>query len=86
MQNSFRLLKSGKSPGPDAITAEMFKAGGQKKLLLLLKLVNLIVETRDVPEQMEINEIVTLFKKVDRLDCANYRPSSLFSHAYKLVM
>lgn len=86
LTRAIRLLKSGKAPGPDAITAEMFKAGGQKLLLLLLKLVNRIVETRDVPEQMEINEIVTLYKKGDRLDCANYRPISLLSHAYKLVM
>ena len=79
-------LKNGKAPGPDAITSEMFKAGGKKLLMLLLKLVNLIIETRDIPEQMTISEIITLFKKGDRLNCANYRPISLLSHAYKLVM
>ena len=86
LYSAIHKLKSGKAPGPDAITSEMFKAGGQKLSLLLLKLVNLIIETRDIPEQLTISEIITLFKKGDRLNCANYRPISLLSHAYKLVM
>jgi len=46
---AIRMLKSGKAPGPDAMSSEMFKTGGQKLLMLLLKLVNLIIETRDIP-------------------------------------
>ena len=51
-----------------------------------MQLVNLIVETHEVPEEMNILEIITLFKKGDRLSCGNYRPISLLSHIYKLIM
>lgn len=79
-------LKSGKAPGPDALTAEMFKACGPKLLAALLKLINLIISTRNIPEQLIISEIITLFKKGSRLDCTNYRPITLLSHVYKLLM
>ena len=86
LKYNINLLKSGKAPGPDVITAEMFKAGGDELQKKILELVNLIVTSRDVPEQLNIIEIITLFKKGDRLNCGNYRPISLLSHIYKLVM
>ena len=80
------LLKSNKAPGPDGITSEMLSAGGEQLRVWLKDLINVIIETRDIPHQLVISEIITLFKKGDLLECGNYRPISLLCHIYKLLM
>ena len=85
-EHCLKLLKSEKAPGPDGITSEMMCAGGtvlQKQLCIL---VNSIIITRTIPDQLKISETITFFKKGDLLECGNYRPISLLSHLYKLVM
>ena len=80
-------LKSGKAPGPDAITSKMLKSGGKKLRSSLLMLANLIIVRHEkAPDQMNISEIIVLFKKGDLLNCSNYRPICLLSHVYKLLM
>ena len=39
-----------------------------------------------MPDELNVSEIVTLFKKADPLDCGNYRPITLLSQVYKLLM
>ena len=79
-------MKLGKAPGPDGIAAEMLKAGGPVLQKALLKLMNSILETEQLPDGLEVSEIITLYKKGDRADCSNYRPINLLSHVYKLLM
>ena len=86
LQHAIKLLKPNKAPGPDSIVAEMFKHGGNSLHKYLLELINTMLSTRATPTQMQLTEIITLFKKGDRLSCNNYRPISLLSHLYKLVM
>ena len=86
LKHALNKLKKGKAPGPDSITSEMLEAGGDLLHKQLMKLIDLIIKTRIVPEQLNISEIITLFKKGDRLECSNYRPISLLSHVYKLTM
>ena len=45
-----------------------------------------IFTNRVIPHELNVSEMVTLFKKADPLDCGNYRPISLLSHVYKLLM
>ena len=45
-----------------------------------------IFKNKVIPDELNVSEIATLFKKVDPLDCENYRPISLLSHVYKLLM
>ena len=86
LKHALNKLKKGKAPGPDSITSEMLEAGGDHLHKHLMKLIDLIIKTRIVPDQLNISEIITLFKKGDRLECSNYRPISLLSHVYKLAM
>ena len=86
LTHALKILKTGKAPGPDGITVEMLRAGGQHLHEQLLKLLNIIIETRQVPSQLLISEIVLLFKKGDLLECSNYRPISLLCHVYKLLL
>lgn len=79
--------KSKKAPGPDGITSEMLKCGGENLHNILLMLANLIIVRQEKsPNQMNLSEIIVLFKKGDMLNCTNYRPICLLSHVYKLVM
>ena len=85
LQHTIKQLKSNKAPGPDSITAEMFKHGGYALHQKLLHLINDIISQRTTPSQLKLSEIITLFKKGDRQECKNFRPISLLSHLYKLI-
>ena len=84
--HALKVLSSDKAPGPDGITVEMLRAGGHYLHNQLLILLNTIIETRQIPSQLLLSEIVLLFKKGDLLDCGNYRPISLLCHVYKLLL
>ena len=87
LDNALHKLKDMKAPGPDAITAKMLKSGGEKLHKTLLKLADLIIARHaKSPTQLDLSEIIVLFKKGDLLDCSNYRPICLLSHVYKLIM
>ena len=86
LQHAIKSLKPNKAPGPDAIVAEMFKHGGNILHNYILELINKMLSSRKTPTQMQLSEIITLFKKGDHLSCNNFRPISLLSHLYKLVM
>ena len=87
LEYAIKKLKNNKAPGPDNITAEMLKAGGEFLTNNLLKVANLlIVDHQPTPEQLTIVDIIVIFKKGDLLDCCNYRPICLLSVVYKLIM
>ena len=79
-------LNKGKSPGPDNITSERLFAGRPVLQTWLKFLIGNIFKNRVIPDELTISEIVTLFKNTDPLDCGNYRPISLQSYVYKLLM
>ena len=81
-----KKLNKGKSPGPDNITSELLIADGPVLQSWLKFLIDNIFKNRGIPNELNVPEIVTLFKKGDPLDCRNYRPKSLLSHVYKLLM
>jgi hypothetical protein len=86
VNHGLSLLKCNKAPGPDGLSTEMLRAGGEPLKKWLQKLINAIITTRQIPKQLIISEIITLFKKGDLLECGNYRPISLLCHTYKLLM
>ena len=79
-------LNANKAQGPDGISCEMFKHGGDSLHKVLLKLMNEIVRGDILPDAFNQSEIILIHKKGSRLDCGNYRPISLLSHGYKLLM
>ena len=86
MENALKKHNKGRSLGPDNITSELLIAGGPALQTWLKFLINNILQNRVIPNELNVSEIVTLFKKGDPLDCGNYRPISLLSHVYKLLM
>ena len=86
IENGLKKLNKGKSPGPDNITSELLIAGGPVLQTWLMFLIDNNLQNRVIPDELNVSETVTLFKKGDPLDCGNYRPISLLSHVYKLLM
>ena len=63
----------------------MIKAGGAMNVIK--RLFNAILTTTPTtPEQFKKVEIIVIYKKQDRQKFGNYKPISLLSHLYKLLM
>jgi len=77
VQIALNNLKPKKATGPDNLSSDMLKESGTKLHLWLTFLVNTIFQSRIIPTQLETSEIITLYKKSNPMDCANYRPISL---------
>ena len=85
-ESALKKLKNNKVPGPDGMTAEMLKHGGKKLQTVLHKISDMIITHHaKLPTQLDLSEIIVLFKKGDLLDCNNNRPIFLLCHVYKLV-
>ena len=72
-------LKDGKAPGGDGIPAEVWKHGGDNLFSRLHQLTTNAWEVGSLPQVWKDASIVTIYKKIDRKDCVNYRRISLLS-------
>ena len=77
-------MKHNKSPSPDMLLAEMFKAGRDLFVQKLCKLFNVILETSVFPPAWGKAIISTLYKGGDVNMPKNYRGISLLSVTCKL--
>jgi hypothetical protein len=78
-------LKSYKSPGIDQIPAELIKAGGKGLHMRIHKLIQLIWDKEEMPQQWKESIIIPVHKKGDKTECGNYRGISLLSTSYKIL-
>jgi hypothetical protein len=74
-----------KSPGSDAIPAELIQAGGEMLLSAIHKLINSIWNKEQLPDQWKDSIIIPIHKKGDKTDCNNYRGISLLSTSYNIL-
>jgi hypothetical protein len=77
-------LKSNKAGGTDNIIPEIIKQGGRTSKQRIYKPITMIWEEEQLPNQLNEGIICPVYKKGDRLDCANYRPITLLNVAYKI--
>jgi len=77
-------LKNNKGVGIDGIPAELIKHGGDAITNQIYKLTEMIWSEENIPEEWSKAVLVTIPKKGDLLNCANYRTSSLLPHMSKV--
>ena len=66
-------MKNNKACGPDGIPAEILKFGDEKLANRLNKLISKIWHDKYIPPDLIDANIVTIYKKGDKLTCWNYR-------------
>ena len=84
LQDALKKAKNNKAAGPDNIPAELLKyldAGNKQALLSVL---NDWWTSETVPAELLHAQVVSIFKKGDTQNVANYRPISLLNTIYKV--
>jgi len=66
-------LKNNKAPDADSVINEFLKYAGSEVRNKLLKIMNMIFEKEEVPNDFRKTLIKPLYKKVDASECRNYR-------------
>jgi hypothetical protein len=79
IQEAIKSIKNGKAAGHDGITAEMIKHLGGNGTQILLKIFRKAWAEGKIPHDWEIGVLIPIYKKGDRLDCNNYRGTTLLS-------
>ena len=79
-----KKLKNSESPGPDGLPIEFFKLMNDECFEMVLDIVNDCWINETMPDEMELAELVTLCKKGNVEDPANYRPIALLNTIYKI--
>ena len=67
-----KRLKNNKAPGADSMINEFLKYGGSEVRNKLLKIMNMIFEKGEVPNDFRKTLIKPLYKKGDKSECRNY--------------
>ncbi|KAF2886857.1 hypothetical protein ILUMI_19315 [Ignelater luminosus] len=79
LEFAMKKLKLGKVTGGDRIAPEMVKYLNIKKKKVLLKIMNLAWETRNIPKGWKISVTISLFNKSFNGKCTNHGGISLLS-------
>ena len=82
---AIRGLNSGKSPGPDGIIAEIYKAEPELWAQLLVHSYNAAFDLGRLSEQQRRGIICTLYKAKSPTDLANFRPVTLTQRATSVL-
>ena len=78
-------MKGGKAMGPDGIPIEVWRCLGDRAIVWLTKLFNLIFRSNKMPEEWRRSILVPIFRnKGDVQSCTNYSGIKLMSHKMKL--
>ena len=72
-------LKNNKAPGADSATNEFLKYGGSEVRNKVLKIMHMIFEKGEVPNDFRKTLIKPQYKKGDKSECRNYRGISVVS-------
>ena len=81
---ALRTAKNNKAAGPDDIPVELFKYLNPQNRSHVLDVLNDWWTTEAIPTEQLCAQVVSIFKKGDTQNIANYRPISLLNAIYKI--
>ena len=84
IQDAINKLKANKAPGPDGAITELFKHLDADNIKTLTSCLNILWQTKQVPDDFTNAFIASLYKKGDHENPENYRPISLLNTTYKI--
>jgi hypothetical protein len=85
VKDDLKMMKGGKTMGPDDIPIKVWRSLGDVAIVWLTKLFNLIFRSNKIPDEWRRRILVSIFKnKGDVQNCTNYRGIKLMSHIMKL--
>jgi hypothetical protein len=85
VKDALKMMKGGKTMGPDGIPIEVWKTLGDVVIIWLTKLFNLIFRSNKMPDEWRQSILVSIFKnKGDVQSYTNYQGIKLVSHTMKL--
>jgi hypothetical protein len=73
------------SPGADKIPAELIQARGKILHSEIHKLINLIWNKEELPNQLRESIVVPIRKNSDKTECSKYRGITLLPTSYKML-
>uniref|UniRef100_A0A3F2YVY1 Reverse transcriptase domain-containing protein n=1 Tax=Anopheles dirus TaxID=7168 RepID=A0A3F2YVY1_9DIPT len=85
VSSAIKQLKCNKSAGSDGLDAELFKMGPVRLSVVMHQLIVKIWEQEELPEEWKLGIIHPVYKKGDKLDCANFRAITVLNAAYKIL-
>ncbi|XP_038116847.1 uncharacterized protein LOC119769036 [Culex quinquefasciatus] len=85
VEKAVKELKNAKSAGKDGLPAELFKHGSARMIEILRQIVQRIWCEEQLPTNWLDGLITPIYKKGQRLDCANYRGITILNSAYKVL-
>ena len=86
VENAMKKTKNGKAPGPDNITIELLEALEEFGVDQIIKFLNKIYGTGQMPEDLSKSIFIALPKKAGAIECKLHRTISLMSHLTKILL
>jgi hypothetical protein len=84
LRKALKKMKNNKSPGPDDIRIELFKAMDEESLALILHTINEWRKYPALPKTLSEADVITIFKKGNVEEPGKYRPIALLQTLYKI--
>jgi hypothetical protein len=79
-----RKLKNNRAPDEDSIRAEFLTGGGRMLWRKIHILMERVWKEEQMPKEWNSAIICPIYKKGNKMQCDNYRGTSLFNVAYKI--